>query len=410
MQDSGLTVNGRTYSFPESPVVVVCIDGSEPEYHEKAMAAGRMPFFAELRENGGTFLEGECAMPSFTNPNNLSISTGAPPAVHGICGNYFYDTDTGAEVMMNSPELLRAPTLFSEFSRAGLSVAVITAKDKLRRLLGRDLSGGMCFSAERADTATIADNGIEGVLELAGMELPSVYSSELSEFVMAAGAAVLERDRPGLMYLSLTDYIQHKHPPDSPVANDFYAMIDHYCRRLHDLGAVLVVTADHGMNAKSDAYGDPNVVYVQSRIDEWLGSGSTRVVLPITDPYTVHHGALGSYATIHLPHAEDTATVADRLASLPGIARVLGREQACAEFELPADRIGELVVIGERDTVIGTTPERHDLSELKEPLRSHGGLTEQTIPVIVNRKIDPLPSGHRLRNFDAYWIALNRCR
>src|SRR5690606_1099525 len=162
--------------------------------------------------------------------------------------------DSGEEVMMNDPGLLRAPTLFAAFAEAGRSVAVVTAKDKLRRLLGRGLRGrGVCFSAEKADTATLADNGIEDVLDLVGMDLPEVYSAGLSEFAMAAGTKVLERDRPDLTYISLTDYIQHKHAPGTPVADDFYAMLDGYFRRIDELGAVLVITADHGMNRKSDA-------------------------------------------------------------------------------------------------------------------------------------------------------------
>ncbi len=83
---------------------------------------------------------------------------------------------------------------------------------------------------------------------------------------------------------------------------------------------------------------------------------------------------------------------------------VLSREEACARFELPADRIGDLVVIAERNTVLGTTPARHDISGFTEPLRSHGGLSEQRVPFLVNAPVTGLPAGHRLRNFDAYWV------
>ena len=401
-----LRVNGRDYAWPRRPVVVVCIDGSEDAYHERAVADGRMPFLERMLDEGSD-LRADCTMPSFTNPNNLSIATGVPPSVHGICGNYFYDPAADAEVMMNDPALLRAPTLFSAFSQQGAGVAVITAKDKLRRLLGQGLEGGICFSAEKADQVTEAEHGIDKVLERVGMELPSVYSAELSELVLAAGVDVLERDRPELMYLSLTDYIQHKHAPGSPVANDFYAMLDRYFARIDALGAVLVVTADHGMNAKSDGAGEAQVVFLQDLLDGALGAGAARVVLPITDPYTVHHGALGSYATVHLPAATDTAATAALIAELtavPGVATVLTREEACARFELPGDRIGELVVISERNTALGTTPDRHDISGFTEPLRSHGGLTEQRVPFLVNEPTGPLPDGHRLRNFDSYWV------
>ncbi|WP_219413487.1 phosphonoacetate hydrolase [Pseudonocardia nigra] len=403
---SALRINGREYRHPAEPVVVVCIDGSEPEYHEKAIASGHMPYLASVVERGGSF-DAECAMPSFTNPNNLSIATGVPPAVHGICGNYFYDSTTDSEVLMNDPRFLRVPTLFAEFERAGARVAVVTAKDKLRRLLGAGLQHGVCFSAEFAERATREENRITGLLDLVGQPQPSVYSAELSEFVLAAGVRLLERDRPDLMYLSLTDYIQHKHAPGSPVATEFYAMMDSYFAQLDALGPAVVITADHGMNAKSDEHGEPRVVFLQPHLDGWLGAGTARVILPITDPYTAHHGALGSFATVYLPSDADRAATAARLAELAGIDRVLDRETACVTFELPADRVGDLVLISERNTALGTEPARHDVSQLDEPLRSHGGLTEQRVPFLVNREVVGLPEAHRLRNFDAYWVALN---
>ena len=246
----------------------------------------------------------DCVVPTFTNPNNLSIVTGAPPSVHGICGNYFYDTKRDAEVMMNDPALLRTETIFSAFQKAGARITVITAKDKLRGLLGHGLeiapNKAVCFSAEKADQATVTDNGIDQVLELVGLPLPSVYSAELSEFVFAAGVKLMERDRPDIMYLSTTDYIQHKHAPGTEVANRFYAMMDSYWAKLEAMGATVALTADHGMKAKHDQAGGPDVIYLQSLLDEWLGQGNSRVILPITDPYVVHHGALGGYATAYL--------------------------------------------------------------------------------------------------------------
>ena len=209
-----LEVNGRFYQLPQAPTVVVCVDGCEPEYIAQAVAAGVMPWMARTLVTG-TALIADCVVPSITNPNNLSIVTGAPPSVHGICGNYLYDTDSDTEVMMNDPKWLRAPTILAALSAAGKTCAVITAKDKLRRLLGVGLLGrgmaGICFSSEKADAVTLDDNGITGVLDLVGMPLPEVYSAELSEFVFAAGVKLMATRRPDLMYLSTTDYIQHKH-------------------------------------------------------------------------------------------------------------------------------------------------------------------------------------------------------
>jgi phosphonoacetate hydrolase len=345
-------------------------------------------------------------MPSFTNPNNLSIVTGVPPSVHGICGNYFFDPESGEEVMMNDPRHLRAGTILAAFSAAGAKVAVITAKDKLRKLLGHRMQG-ICFSSEKADQVTLAENGIENVLGRVGMPVPSVYSAALSEFVFVAGVKLMERERPDLMYLSTTDYIQHKAAPGTPAANDFYAMIDRHLARLDELGATIVLTADHGMNAKHGADGQPNVIYLQDVLDTWLGEGKARVILPITDPYVVHHGALGSFALAYLPPLGLEEAVAERIAKLPGIESVLTRAAAAERFELPADRIGDLVVVSRLDTVIGTSRDRHDLSGLDVPLRSHGGTSEQKVPLLVNRSVGKQPDTRRWRNFDAFDLGLN---
>lgn len=203
---SELTVNGRTYRWMEHPLVVVCVDGCQHEYITAAVAAGVAPFLGRLLAGAGDCFIADCVMPSFTNPNNLSIVTGVPPSVHGICGNYFFDAERGEEVMMNDPRLLRAGTILAAFSEAGAKVAVITAKDKLRKLLGSRMKG-ICFSSEKADQITLAENGINNVLDRVGMPVPSVYSAELSEFVFVAGVKLMERERPDLMYLSTTDYI-----------------------------------------------------------------------------------------------------------------------------------------------------------------------------------------------------------
>ena len=405
-----LTVNGRIYKLPKQPVVVVCIDGSEPGYIERAVEAGRAPWFAKVFQQG-TSLIGDCVVPSFTNPNNLSIVTGQPPAVHGICGNYFLDPDSGTEVMMNDPKFLRVETLFPAFQRAGCRIAVITAKDKLRGLLGKGLTlgaGKACsFSSEKSDKATLAENGIEKVNALVGMAVPDVYSAQLSEFVFAAGVKLMERDRPEIMYLSTTDYIQHKHAPGTPIANDFYAMMDGYMAKLDALGCTIVLTADHGMNAKFGADGQPDVLYLQDLFDKWLGTDKARVILPITDPYVVHHGALGSFAVVYLPAGTSHTEMSARLKSLPGIEAALTKDEAAKRFELPADRLGDLIVVSTKHKVLGTSAARHDLSGLTEPLRSHGGVSEQKVPLICNRKLVDGTSSRHWRNFDAFDLALN---
>lgn len=400
-----LTVNGRRYAWPQQPLVVVCIDGSEPAYIAEAVKSGVMPYTAAMLKRG-TDRTAQCVVPSFTNPNNLSIVTGVPPAVHGICGNYFFDRDSGTEVMMNDPKYLRCGTILAEFARAGAKLAAVTAKDKLRKLLGHGMTG-ICFSAEKAEGTTVAEHGIDDALGFVGRPLPSVYSADLSEFVFAAGVKLMATRRPDIMYLSTTDYVQHKHAPGTSGANSFYAMMDGYWAKLEAMGCTLALTADHGMNAKTDDAGKPRVIYLQDLYDEWLGQGLARVILPITDPYVVHHGALGSFATAYIPEGTDPAWLARRTQLLPDVEIVLSRAEACQRFGLPEDRVGDLVIVTKTNAVVGTSAAKHDLSGLDAPLRSHGGLSEQRVPLIVNRPVHDLAVDAPLRNFDIFHVALN---
>jgi len=408
MRSQKIVLNGVSYRWPTKPVVVVCIDGGDPAYIEQGLRDGIIPNIARfMREGFSAIADG--TVPSFTCPNNMSLITGAPPSVHGISGNYYLDVTSREAVVMTDPGLLRSRTLLAEFADAGARIVSITAKDKLRKQLGKDLDlarGSISFSSEKADQCTLPENGIEKVLELVGMPLPDMYSMDLSLFVLEAGVRLLERDRPDLMFLSLTDFIQHKHAPGTAGANAFYAMMDRHLGELDALGCVIALTADHGMNAKTDALGRPNIVFLQERLDAWFGAGSTRVILPITDPYVVHHGALGSYATVYIEDARVRDAAAARIAAVPGIEAVFSREAGCAKFELPPDRVGDLIVVSERLTVIGTSADRHDLSGLDAPLRSHGGISEQKVPLIANRRAAELPE-RRWRNFDAFDLALN---
>ncbi len=399
--------NERSYSWPKIPAIAICLDGCEPDYLDVAIAKGLMPVLKRMRESG-TERRAHSVIPSFTNPNNLSIATGRPPSVHGICGNYLYEPETGKEVMMNDVRFLRAPTVFSQFYQAGAKVAVVTAKDKLRALLGAglefDQDRAICFSSERSDQTTKAENGIENASRWLGRAVPEVYSADLSEFVFAAGVKLLREWKPDVMYLTTTDYVQHKYAPDDPQAQSFYQMFDGYLGQLDAMGAAIVVTADHGMKPKHLADGAPAVIYVQDKLDDMLGKDAARVILPITDPYVVHHGALGSFATAYLPAGADRAEVIATLAAIEGMTVVLTREEAVTRFELPADRIGDIVMVSGENITLGTSAHRHDLAALNEPLRSHGGLTEQEVPFIVNRRID-LPTAPVLRNFDAFYFA-----
>ncbi|MBI3416151.1 MAG: phosphonoacetate hydrolase [Verrucomicrobia bacterium] len=413
---NAFTVNGRTYAPPARPIAVICLDGSADEYFDAALARGRMPNLQTMVVRGYRgFARG--AMPSFTNVNNSSIVTGVPPSVHGIGGNFFFDTTTGQEVMMNSAKFLRCETIFPAAARAGRKVAVVTAKEKLRDIFASGLigAGGIAFSSEKANQARRDSHGIDNVESLVG-PTPAIYSGDASLYVLRAGVAMLANDLADFLYLSTTDFMQHKFAPEAPESLDFYAAIDEQLGKLLQLGAVVGLTADHGMNAKQKPDGSPNVIYLESELTNKFGSGF-RVILPITDPYVVHHGALGSFAQIHLPAGHESrfllADIATWFLSLHGVTEVHDRATAARLMELPPDRMGDLVVCSGRDVVLGRTPDYHDLKAIEGGLRSHGGRYEEMVPFIFSEPLKPDCAARVAgdpRNFDIFDFTVNGTR
>ena len=404
-------MNDRSYRLPSGPMAVVCVDGCEDAYLNVALEQGRMPQLAGILAGGWRGMA-RGALPSFTNVNNAAIVTGQPPVVTGLSGNFFLDPDTGEEVMMNSADFLRCDTILAAAARAGRKVAMVTAKEKLRDLLSPGLFDegvtGMAFSSEKAAEAKEATHGIGDVEALAGAT-PEIYSGDASVYVLRAGAALVEAGRADFLYLSLTDYIQHKFAPEEEGALEFYAALDEQLGRLADLGCRLGITADHGMNAKCHADGSPRVIYVEDELREQFGDGHN-VICPITDPYVVHHGALGSYVTVHLAEGSDANEIAAWLRGLDGITEVLTKAEAAKTLQLPADRIGDLIVMSAADTVVGRSPEYHDLSKLDRPLRSHGGRFETMVPFIFSGPLNveyEAKAADDPRNFDVFDFVCN---
>ncbi len=396
-----IELNGRRYRKPQRPTVVICVDGCDPEYLERGIPDGVFPTIGSFRREGylGT---AEAAMPTFTNPNNVSIVTGAPPSVHGIAGNYYLDRETGREIMMTDDRLMRSETILALMAAAGVKTAAITAKDKLRKLLGRNLTG-ICFSSEYAGAEIEA---------MVGRARPDMYSADLSLFVLDAGITLLEQGAVELLYLSLSDYVQHAHAPGDPAADAFHHAIDDRVRRFVELGAVVGLVADHGMNDKALPNGEPNVIFLEDVLNERFGAEAVRVICPITDPFVRHHGALGSFVRGYFRRGADLSSVIAASAALPGVALALDGAEAARQFELPLDREADFVVLGDANTAIGATRAEHDLSGLAgHRLRSHGGLGERQVPFILSRPLIPeyqeIAAAGRLRNFDIFDFALN---
>lgn len=394
--------NERVYEVPQRPVLAVCADGWDPDYVDDALARGLMPRLSETLAGGGTYVVGRAQVPTFTNPNNVAIVTGVSAARNGVSGNHYRD-EAGREVQVTDPSFLRAQTIHAAAHAAGVPTLCVTAKDKLRRLLA---DGGVpSFSAECAHEQMLPDG--TPLLEVAGAANPGIYDWELSPFTIDLALAIARRLGSQLVYASLTDFVQHSAAPGEPLADAFYAAIDAALGRALDAGFVVGLAADHGMRAKTTSDGSPNVRFLDEALAD-AGVTGAHTLCPITDPYVVHHAALGSLAWVHLDDLGDLDVARGAVASLPGVEGVLDRSAAADSYELPEDRIGDLVVLADARTVLGKSRGAHDLSALNGHLRSHGGLHERAVPIIVCQPLErdwaPPPE---LNNRDLHDLLLN---
>ncbi|HUE66132.1 MAG TPA: phosphonoacetate hydrolase [Rhizomicrobium sp.] len=407
-----VSVNGRSYRKPGRPTVAICVDGFDPAYFQRGLKDGILPNLGKFAARGFA-ATARGVMPSFTNPNNTSILTGTVPAVHGISGNYYLDRRTAREIMVTDASALRCDTIIGALSHAGVRVAGVTAKDKLRGFIGHRLNDGIVFSSEKAKAATIANAGIDDVEAFVGRKTPEQYDPDLSYFVLDAGARLLERRAADLFYLSLSDVIQHSYAPGEPEANAFMAKIDGQIGRLVQLGAIVGVTGDHGMNDKSKPDGSPNVIWLEDLLNRQFGAAAVRVICPITDPFVRHHGDLGSFVRVYLKRDPGgLGAMMETTRALPGVELVLTGAEAAKRFQTPIEYEGDFAVLGDRGTVIGSAAALHDLSGLKgRRLRSHGGLSEQHTPFLISGPLNAVYQARArrgdIRNFDIYDYLLN---
>jgi phosphonoacetate hydrolase len=382
-------INGRDYELPRTRTVVVCTDGLDPRYLDDAFARGLTPRVQELADHG-TMVIGRAQLPSFTNPNNLSIVTGAAAATHGIPGNHYLAPD-GRDVQLTDPAFLEAPSILAELARSGARVLAVTTKEKLRQLLAA--GGVLAVSAECADEQTLP--GIGPVDSLVDRRKPSIYDWDCSHYALELGLAVGARLDVELLYVSLTDFVQHSAAPGEDLSDLYLRRLDELVGDYLDDGWRIGLVADHGMNAK------PRIHFLADALDA-AGVSGARVVLPITDPYVVHHASLGAAVWLHVDEAslERAAAV---VTELPGVEEVLTRERAAAELELPAERIGDLVVLADASTALGSRERDHDLSKLRGELRSHGGRHEQRVPIILSERV---AAPEDVRNRDVHHLLL----
>lgn len=402
---STFAANGRSYRVPERPVLAVCADGWDPAYVDDALERDLMPRLAAALGEGGTYTLARAQVPTFTNPNNVAIVTGVSAARNGIAGNH-YLADSGHEIQVSDPAFLRATTIHAAAIAAGVQALCVTAKDKLRRLLA---TGGVpAYSAELAHEQTLADG--TPITEVLARPNPGIYDWELSPYTIDLAVALAEHLGARLVYASLTDFVQHSAAPGEALADTFYRAVDGSLGRALDAGFAVGLVADHGMRCKSNDDGTPNVRYLDEAL-AGAGVSGGRTLCPITDPYVAHHAALGSLAWVHLADLSELDCARGALAALPGVEGVLDRCAAAESLDLPADRIGDLLVLADAGTVLGRSREVHDLGALHGRLRSHGGLHERSVPMIV---CSPLADGalddRELHNRDLHHLLLNALR
>ena len=334
--------------------VVICIDGLDPAYLEACTA----PNLSEMGRKG-FFKIGQCMLPSVTNVNNVSLVTGTYPLVHGICSNYWLRPGNEEGIYMESGDYILSETMFQRAERQGKTSILVTSKDKLRTLLGNG-----------ATTTISSEQPPEWVVQAIGPP-PKIYSLEVNAWVIRAAGYIMSQVSADVVYVATTDYAMHTYGPEHPQSQAHMSMLDDAIGELVEAhpDITLLITADHGMSRK-DRMAD------LKRALEAYGIRANAVPA-IKDRYVVHHSNLGGFMSVYL-QPSDLEEALKVLNSTQGVEVALPREEAAANFRLHPERIGDIVVTGEKEVVFG------DPSEVEMPpnLRSHGSNHEGRVPLI----------------------------
>jgi phosphonoacetate hydrolase len=336
-------------------VLIVLIDGGDPQYFEQA----EVPNLRRLGASG-FWVTGSCVIPSVTNVNNASVMTASFPRDHGITGNFWYNPATGDGTYMESADFLVRETLFERAKRLGMSTALFTSKVKLQHLLRR--GADITVAGEDPPAALVAKVGPRC----------DIYSLEINLWVLEAARVVMREQDPDLVYLSTTDYIMHKFPPEHETAQRHMRELDRIIGRIADdqPDREIYLSADHGMSAKSRAI---NLAVKLQNV------GIPAVFVPvIKDRYVVHHDNLGGVGYLYLKDPAAIEAAIAVLQAIPGVEEVHRRAAAVERFSLMPDRIGDLFVLGAPEVVFGDI----DGEEQSIAIRSHGSRHEERIPII----------------------------
>ncbi len=371
----------RAVEEPQRTIIIMC-DGFGLEYYDR----NPMPTLKGWAARG-IHTRARAVMPSVTNTNNASICCGVWPSEHGVIGNSYFDPASGTEEYMEDAKLLLAPTIFERARTRGVHSALLSSKKKTIGLLNKGTD--LVLTAEAPTGDWEARLG----------KAPPIYSPEINYWLFSAALDILRNRRDiGLLYIHTTDYPMHMWPPEAPESQQHLARLDSLFAELAATApdAAILLTADHGMNFKSRSWD----------LEKALAERGAPVRIAISaerDKYLAHHQGMGGTAWIHLRRPEDEARVGALVGELEGVERVLTRAEAASEFDLMARRLGDLVVLGDRDTVFGN----HDAPAERLPpgFRTHGSLHEMNVPVVIHNATGAPPAEYFQHSLDiARWM------
>jgi len=339
--------------------IILMLDGFGTEYFR----ASDMPALKKMAQDG-FYREGKAVFPTLTNANNISIVCGSFPQTHGVTTNCYLDPATGKAAFLEDPGFLKSPTLFEMAARLGIRSALVTSKSKTIRILGGSVDVGL--SAQDADPDTIRDFGSP----------PDVYSIEVNEWIMRSGMNILQ-SRPDIdvLYVHTTDYPMHMWAPEDDRSLDHLSRLDRLIGEMADRypDAAFLVTADHGMNPKKECLDLEKILRA-------AGFPILAAISPVADRLVKHHGGHGGVSYIYLADRSSKDEILEFLSGVKGVDKALASEEAATCYRLDRDRIGDIVVGADPETVFGTI--ENERKYLHDSYRNHGSRFEQSVPLI----------------------------
>jgi phosphonoacetate hydrolase len=373
-----LSAPGPSRAFPPaSPpqrVCVVLLDGFGTDYFEQSpmptlKAWAKRGFFKRIRG----------VMPSVTNTNVAGVCCGVHPDGHGITGNSYWDEGGERERFMSDGNLLTAATLFQRAARFGVRSALLSAKQKTIPLLSRGTT--LAVGSQEPPPGLVRKHGPP----------PDVYSPDVNYWVWKVALDVI-KNRPGvgLVFIHTTDYPMHRYPPEAGESRAHLQRIDGFLKAAAeaDPGLAFIVTADHGMNAKSTVL-NLGKALARRGVEVKVAMSAER------DQYPRHHGGHGGTAFVYLKSPADTGKAVRALGKIEGVEEALTRDEAARKYRLNPHRIGDVWVTAAKDVVFGHAAREREA--LPKGYRAHGSAHELDIPCVIYRYAGKLPDPSDLR-------------